>query len=243
MRKLFQCYIIDDEPDARQVLRTFIGKVPFLELVGESGDPVQALFQISQSKPDLLFLDIEMSGMTGFEFIRSLHAYKPKVIMVTAHAGHALEGFDHDVADYLLKPVAIDRFFKAVHKATGMPGEKNNHKSNVAPETHILVDQNKKLLRIDFNDIEEVEAMRDYIKIHTKDNTIVTHSTLVGMQKRLPREVFIKVNRSSILRKNAIVQIDGNEITLRSGKKIMIGTTYREQVRGYLHSERISGKS
>lgn len=243
MNKILRCFIVEDEPDARAVLKKYIGRVPFLELIGESGDPISALFQVSETKPDLLFLDVEMPDMTGFEFIRSLNGHKPRVILVTAYPGYALEGYDHEVVDYLLKPVPFDRFLKGVYKAANiqaavpLKSDANPPKTN--PRSYLLVKENKKIMRVGFDDIELVEATGDYVKIHVVEKVVTTYSTMTKMEEQLPPTLFIRINRSFIIRKNAIVQIDGNEITTLSGKKVPIGATYRENVFGELYGKEI----
>lgn len=220
------------------VLKKYIEHVPFLELVGESGDPISALFQVSNTRPDLLFLDIEMPGMTGFEFMRSLNGCMPQVILVTAYPDYALQGYDYQVVDYLLKPVPFDRFIKGVYKAANLPAAINRKTEDPpknGPKSYLLIKENKKILRIGFDDIELVEATGDYVKIHLDQRIVITHSTLTKMEEQLPEALFMRINRSFIIRKNAISQIDGNEITTHNGKRVSIGVTYRGSVFGDLY--------
>ncbi len=241
MNKILRCFIVDDEPDARLILKKYIEHVPFLELVGESGDPISALFQVSNTRPDLLFLDIEMPGMTGFEFIRSLNGCMPQVILVTAYPDYALQGYDYQVVDYLLKPVPFDRFIKGVYKAANLPAAVSRKAEEELPrsghKSYLLVKENKKIIRVSFDDIELLEATGDYVKIHLDQRIVITHSTLTKMDEQLPDALFMRINRSFIIRKNAISQIDGNEITTQNGKKVSIGATYRENVFGELYSQ------
>ncbi len=240
MSKIVRCFIIEDEPDARTVLRKYIERVPFLELIGESGDPISALFQVSKTRPDLLFLDVEMPDMNGFEFIRSLNGHRPQVILVTAYPDYALQGYDYQVVDYLLKPVPFDRFLKGVYKAANLPAAFDKKAETEPPgssqKSYLLIKENKKILRISFDDIELVEATGDYVKIHLDQRIVITHSTLTKMEEQLPGVHFMRINRSFIIRKNAISQIDGNEITTLNGKKVPIGVTYRGSVFGELYA-------
>lgn len=247
MNKTIKCFIVEDEPDARAVLKKYIDRVPFLELIGESGDPVSALFQVSKTRPDLLFLDVEMPDMTGFEFIRSLNDHKPQIILVTAYPDYAVQGFDYQVVDYLLKPVPFDRFLKGVYKAADLPAaadrKMDKNLRETGPASFLLVKENKKIHRVNIDEIELVEATGDYVKIHLNQKIITTYSTLTRMEEQLPAALFMRINRSLIIRKNAIAQIDGNEIVTISGKKVSIGVTYREGVFGELYSRQTIKKS
>lgn len=246
MSKTIKCFVIDDEPDARELIKKFAARVPFLEIVGEFGNAVDALFQIQVTKPDLIFLDVEMPEMTGFEFIRTLNGHIPKIIMVTAYPQYAIDGFEHQVTDYLLKPTSFERFMKAMVKVSEQlhgqtaidknenlsQPESNNSSQIIKKETNdfILIKEDKKLLRILPGEILLVEAMKDYIKVYLKDRVIVTHSTMAKMESMLAETEFLRVNRSSIIRINTIREIDGNQITTLEGKKVDIGITYRESV-------------
>ncbi|SEJ61302.1 two component transcriptional regulator, LytTR family [Dyadobacter koreensis] len=252
MNKTVHCFIIDDEPDARELLKKFISRVPYLELAGEFGNAVDALFQVQISKPDLIFLDVEMPEMTGFEFIRAIQGHNPKIIMITAYQEYAMAGFEHNVTDYLLKPASFERFIRAVNKVTDLlPAFSNailSSKSSAAEnleaervlnqqkkETNsgkdfLLIKEDKKLVRVIADEIVLVEAMKDYIKIHLPQRTIVTHNTMSKMESMLPEGNFLRINRSFIVRINAIREIDGNQIVTTDGKKVDIGVTYRETV-------------
>jgi len=253
MNKILQCFIIDDEPDARELIKKFVARVPFLEIAGEFGNAVDALFQVQHLRPDLIFLDVDMPEMNGFEFIRTLQGHRPKIIMVTAYPQYAMEGFEHQVMDYLLKPTSFERFMRAINKvievfpavnATGpdvsfapVPVPKPEvkvveDKKNVPHDgvKFLLIKEDKKLIRVAPDDIVLIEAMKDYIKIHLVGRTIVTHNTMAKMESMLPENRFLRVNRSYIVRINAIKEIDGNQIIATDGKKIDIGVTYRESV-------------
>lgn len=255
MNRPFQCYIIDDEPDSRILIRKFIDKVPFLLFCGESGDEVEALFEVKQLKPDLIFLDVQMPEMNGFEFIQSLGERPPKVIMISAYPQYALQGFEHQILDYLLKPVPFARFLKAANRLLDSKLEQSlfdkNARTSISNEANaanneehgtsverdadfILVKQDKKLLRIAVANILVVEAMKDYIKIHLLNKVIVTYGSLTNLARLLPENRFLRISRSYVVQTNAIVEIDGNQITTTNGKKIDIGITYRETVLRFL---------
>ncbi len=251
MTPSLHCYLIDDELPARTVLEKFIQRVPFLELVGQSDNAVDALFAIQQARPDLIFLDIEMPEMTGIEFLKALEMPRPQVIMITASPQYAVEGFELNVVDYLLKPVAFDRFLRAINKVKREGAERINPATPIlpAPVAHtslraeadiqltaegeaefFLVREDKKLIRVVPNEIVLIEAMKDYLTIHLKGRTIVVHMTLAKMEDLLPTAHFLRVNRSYIVRKAAIKEIDGNLITTIDDKRVPIGVTYRDSV-------------
>ena len=191
-----------------------------------------------------------MPEMTGIEFLKSLNAPRPQVIMVTASPQYALEGFELDVLDYLLKPVAFDRFLRAINKAVtklqpsvSLPG--NGPALSEMPDNRpatktgqsagesasfFLVKEDKKLIKVLPEEIVFVEAMKDYLVIHLPARTITTHMTMTKIEEMLPSTQFLRVNRSYIVRKGSIREIDGNLITTIDGKRVPIGVTYRESV-------------
>lgn len=246
MALTLRCFIIDDEQPAQAVLEKFIQRVPFLELVGRSYNAVEALLSVQELQPDLILLDIEMPEMTGIEFLRSLNAPRPQVIMVTASPQYALEGFELDVLDYLLKPVAFDRFLRAINKAVTklqplVPLTSNAPVLPIPPSSlpvpqqaesasFFLVKEDKKLIKVVPEEIIFVEAMKDYLVIHLPNRTITTHMTMTKIEDLLPSAQFLRVNRSYIVRKGGIREIDGNLITTIDGKRVPIGVTYRESV-------------
>lgn len=250
MALTLRCFIIDDEQPARAVLEKFIQRVPFLELVGQSYNAVEALLAVQELQPDLILLDVEMPEMTGTEFLRALNAPRPQVIMVTASPQYALDAFELDVLDYLLKPVAFDRFLRAINKAVtklqpaamstaqasvlgGLQAPKSPTGPAAAPAEStkfFLVKEDKKLIKVAPEDILFIEAMKDYLTIYLPNRTIVTHMTMAKIEEILSTSHFLRVNRSYIVRKGAIREIDGNLITTIDGKRVPIGVTYRESV-------------
>ena len=246
-----RCFIIDDELPARQLIEKFVSRVPFLELVGACDNAVDALFQVEQLQPSLIFLDVEMPEMTGFEFLRLLPTPKPEVIMVTAFPQYAVEGFEHQVTDYLLKPVSFERFMRAVNKATANRTLSPPAFTAVTPpitpalaeptpehSDFILIKEDKKLVRVEPEDIVFIEGMKDYLKIYLPNRVLVTHMTMIKIEAMLPSALFLRVNRSYIVRKGAIQEIDGNVITTTDGKKVPIGVTFRESVMEALRKNR-----
>src|SRR5215468_2964822 len=200
--KIASCLVVDDEPMARDVLRRYIEKVPTLKLAGESVNAIDALVFLQNNKVDLIFLDICMPELLGTEFVKSLHN-PPKIIFTTAFKEYALEGYELDVIDYLLKPVRFERFLKAVNKAfpktvdssvgNGTPGER---KTGV---DFIYLRVNKKLVKIILSDILYIESARDYVKVFTTDKTYITRQTISSVEAMLSGNEFVRIHRSYII--------------------------------------------
>jgi len=263
MSQPLRCYIIDDEPAARELIAKYIGRIPYLELIGQATNAVDALFVLESLQPDLLFLDVEMPEMTGFEFIRVLAAQHPgvrlpAVIMITAYPQYAVEGYEHEVADYLLKPTSFERFMRAINRvaprrpaaealesrpeppresaapglreAALLPLASDGTEAQAGKASFFLVKEDKKLIRLVPQEIVFVESLKDYLNIHLAARTITTHMTMTKLEGMLPADQFMRVNRSYLVRLSAIKEIDGNLITTTDGKRVPIGVTYRERV-------------
>jgi DNA-binding LytR/AlgR family response regulator len=260
MNQSLRCFIIDDEPPARELIEKFVRRVPFLEVIGTCSNAVDALFEVQQLQPDLIFLDVEMPEMTGFEFIRLLPAKRPAVIMITAYPHYAVDGFEHQVADYLLKPVSFERFMRAVNRVIGdlpvptlptpvstppdvtmspLSVPSGNGPDPVSISDFLLVKEDKKLIRLMLDEIILVEGLKDYLKIHTTSRSLITHMTMTKIESMLPANLFLRVNRSYIVRQGAIREINGNQIITTDARKIPIGITYREPVLDALKKNQI----
>jgi DNA-binding LytR/AlgR family response regulator len=222
---IIRCIITDDEPFARKGLQGYIEKIDFLNLVGLCEDALQLNSMIKQQPVDLLFLDIEMPYMTGIDFLKNLPE-PPKIIFTTAYEKYAVQGFDLDVLDYLLKPISFERFLKAANKAyeyleerSSIPGESN----------YMFVKCDGKLEKIHFQDILFVEGMENYICIQTKERKIISHLTLTSMREKLPGKQFILPHKSFIVSIESINAIEGN--ILHVGKfRIPISKYQKEEV-------------
>ncbi len=223
------CIIIDDEPLARKGLREYIQDVDFLQLVGEFDSPLKATDVLSNQKIDLMFLDIHMPKITGLEFLRSLQ-HPPQVIFTTAYPQYAVDGFDLNVLDYLVKPVSFDRFLKAAMKAKDMIGKMGVAGSPTgAIEDHVFIKADNKLIKIFYNDILFVEALQNYVTIHTTNKKYITYLTFKSMEESLPADQFIRVHKSYLVSANKIESIEGN--CIRIGQhEIPISRTAKEEV-------------
>ena len=244
MTQTLTCYLIDDEPPAHLILSKFISRVPYLQLVGQSYDPFEGLEQVPVLKPDILFLDVEMPDLTGVSFLKTLPLPHPVVVMVTASPEFAVETYNFEsVTHYLLKPVGFDKFMEAVNRVTKRLGFIPDGAEKPAPIAlpelvedpreqvpYFLVKEDKKLIRVAPEDIVFAEGMKDYLKLHLITRTLVTHMTMGKLEELLPPSQFLRVSRSYIVRRQAIKEIDGNQITTLDGKKLGIGVTYRDAV-------------
>lgn len=217
------CLIIDDEPSSQSILKNFIEKIPFLKLSGICNNALEASTVLKlDATIDLLFLDINMPTISGLDFYKSI-AHPPKVIFTTAYADYALDGFEVNAIDYLLKPFSFERFFSAVNKAadliTSSPTEKAKNK-------HLIVKVNKTLHKVPLKTIYYLEAMGDYVKVYLKDSFLLTNSTFSNILKALPEDQFIRVHKSYAIHLEKLNSVSGNKITLDT-YSIPIGQTYK----------------
>src|SRR6202012_182696 len=232
---MIRCLVVDDEPLALHILEDYISKMPFLQLVKATTNPIEALQLVQEKNVDLVFLDVQMPELTGIQFLRIANG-KAKVILTTAYPQYALEGYELDVIDYLLKPIAFDRFFKAVQKAQGIlqPAAKPLHPEPVQkPQQDFLSDfifvkTEHKVQKVYLNDILFIEGLKDYISIFTPAERIITLQNMKKMEDALPERHFIRVHKSYIVSINKIDSIERSRIFI-GDKVIPVGDTYREE--------------
>lgn len=211
---LLNCIIIDDEPLARKGLREYIADVDFLNLAGEFESPVRATTLITSGEVQLLFLDIQMPKITGLEYFRTLQN-APPVIFTTAYPQYALEGFEVNALDYLVKPISFERFLKAAMKAKEYYEiREKNLAGNRQGEQYFFIKADSKLVRINFDEILFAEAMQNYVTIHTTDRKYITYLTFKSVEDYLPADRFIKVHKSFIISAPKIDSIEGNDIRI-----------------------------
>ena len=247
---MIRCIAVDDEAYALTILADYISKVSFLHLVGTTTNPVEALTWVQEGKVDVVLLDIQMPELTGLQFLK-LCGSRCKVILTTAYPEYALEGFEHDVVDYLLKPIAFERFLKAAHKAFQLlrPGPQALPQPAVAlPElpnavpvasaSYLFVkgESKNKFIRIDYADILYVEGLKNYVSIYTLQGRVVTYQTLRDLEQELPAPPFLRVHKSYIVSLEKIQMLNGNLLHLGS-KQIPVGDTYREGVLRLIRKE------
>ena len=199
---MLRCIAVDDEPLALELLEDNISKVPYLQLIAQCSNAMEAMKVLQQQTADLIFLDIQMPGLTGLQFIQTL-SKRPMIILITAYEKFALEGFNLDVVDYLVKPVPFDRFVKACNKAFELYQLKNRSKENnneVAPD-YFFVGVDYSQLKVVHSDIKYIEGLKDYIKIHLKSSSkaIITRMSMKSMEEQLPANQFIRIHKSYIV--------------------------------------------
>lgn len=235
---MLKCIIVEDETLAQDVIKSHLARIDRMELVGVFRTGVEAMKALASLEVDVIFLDIRLPGMSGLHFLRGL-TDPPLVVLTTAYAEHALESYEFNVIDYLLKPISFERFSKAVNKLLDgrlypvVRGAAGAGETALPQGDHIFVKSNSKFFRVNFSEILYVEGMKDYLKIHTPDYTLVTHQTMNELEKLLPGKLFIRVHRSYLVARGQIRAIYGNSIEM--GKvTIPIGVNYKEAVMGLI---------
>ncbi|WP_316801668.1 LytTR family DNA-binding domain-containing protein [Pedobacter nototheniae] len=231
---MIRCIVVDDKPLAIDILNDYVGKVPDLSLVFSSTNPLEALEYVMKNEVDLVFLDIQMPQLNGVQFMKIVSG-KCKVILTTAYSEYALDGFENDAIDYLLKPISFERFYKAVQKA--------QHYFDSAPQTNpkieqlptivkendfIFVKTEYKLVKINTEDILYVEGMQNYVAIHTKTGKVMSLQNIKKTEEQLPKKQFIRVHKSYIIAVNKIISIERSRIYI--GETIIsLGDVYKDE--------------
>ena len=220
--------IVEDEPLAREGLKSYIREIDFLDLVGTCENALEANSILSLESPDLMFLDIQMPKITGLDFLKSLKK-PPLVIFTTAYPNYALQGFELDVIDYLVKPYPFDRFLKAVNKAREMFQLKNQKPFEENNKDYIFLKVDNILKRINFEDILYIEGMENYIAVHTYEGRYITLMTMKSFEESLPSQDFLRVHKTYIISKSKVKGIVGNEIDM-GVKKIPFSRSRRNEI-------------
>jgi two-component system LytT family response regulator len=227
MRDKISCIITDDEPFARKGLQGYVEKIDFLDLKGSCEDALQLSNLLQQQPIDLLFLDIQMPHITGVEFLRAIRN-PPKVILTTAYEQYAIQGFELDVMDYLLKPISYERFLKAAWKARDYFAAKQQPDNSIP---YLFVKANGKLEKITFDDILFIEGMENYVAIHLENRKIITHMTIKSLIEKLPARQFIQSHKSYVVAINKVDTIEGNTLHVQK-HQLPVSKYLREEVLG-----------
>lgn len=224
----YTCLIVDDEPLAIEILETYVQKTHQIEVIGTFYSAVDAFESLKQNLPDLLLIDIKMPGLNGIELIKSL-AKRPQVIFTTAHKNFAHHGFELDAVDYLLKPISLPRFQKAIEKYLRVVSA-----DNVSLESNSLfVKSDGKWITIPYVDILYVEGIKDYVKIHTQQKRVLVHSTMKDLVYQLPDQQFLRIHRSFIVNWRHVAEVEG--YTFKVNNQVLpVGKTYRATVLTHL---------
>ncbi len=230
---MLRCIAIDDEDLALELLEDYIGKIGYLERVASFDNAIDAVAILEREQIDLVFVDIQMPGLTGLQFIQSLEV-KPMFILVTAYDQYALEGFNLSVVDYLVKPVPFDRFLKACNKAKDLHQLKNREPKNTEPD-YLFVYVDYSHIKVNFSDIVWVEGLKDYIRIHLRSSSkpVVARMSLKNMEEELPAARFMRIQKSYIVAKDAITAIRKNSIFI-GNQELPVGENYKELISSFL---------
>lgn len=226
------CIIVDDEPIARDILRTYIAQVPYLNLAGECSDAFEAMQLINQQPADLVILDINMPRLSGLDMLRTLKKY-PAIIITSAYPDYALEGFELSVTDYLLKPFSFPRFVQATEKALNQSRQPGLTQPD-QPD-FVMVRSDKKLTKVFLNDITYVEAYGNYIFIWCGAERIMSKQTLTQFEEQLPASKFVRIHKSYLVSLRAVKFFEGNEL-LVGNQKLPVGKVYRNDLLHKLNS-------
>lgn len=228
---MLKCIAVDDEPFALQLMQDYISKVPYLELVATCSDAFEATAVLQQQEIDLVFIDIQMPGITGLQFIQSL-TQRPMFILITAYEKFALEGYALNVVDYLLKPVALSRFMQACNKAQELYQLKHAPVPPNAPEAdYFFVHVDYSLVKVLYQEVMWIEGLRDYVKIHLKSpaKPLMVRSTVKSIEEELPPAKFIRIHKSFIVSVDSITSVRKNSIFI-DDMELPVGETYRDTI-------------
>lgn len=227
---MYRALIVDDEELARQLIASYLKRIPTIEVVGSCKNAVEALTILNRQPVDLLFLDIQMPGITGVEMIRTL-VDPPVIILTTAYSEYALEGFELDVTDYLLKPFSFERFSRAINKAMVRLNNRNQPSPTIQAESsnHLMVRADHKIHRIPYESILYIKSMQEYVAYYLTSGRIVALGSLKQLEGLLPPHQFLRVHKSYIIAINKVKSLEGNLLHLED-QKIPVGASYRENV-------------
>lgn len=241
---MIRCMILDDEPLAIEVLETYIERIPELSIVTKCTHALEANEVLRNQQIDLLFLDIQMPKITGIEFLKSLE-FPPFVVIVSAYPDYAAEGFDLNVIDYLLKPVSFERFMKAVNKVSDRIKSKKAEVSEIIPEhsdDFIFVKADKRLVKINFEDIIYIEGLKDYVIVRMDNSRIITLQTMKSLEDRLPSARFRRIHRSFIVNLKRLTAISGNQLEVMESGKVKflpIGKNYKDDLLNLIQGSKL----
>ncbi|WP_342088332.1 LytR/AlgR family response regulator transcription factor [Dyadobacter sp. OTU695] len=231
-----RCLIVDDEPLAHDVILRYLYDVPFLEKAGQCYLATEAFSFLNHHAVDLIFLDIRMPKLSGLDFLRTLNQ-RPLVVITSAYEEHALESFELEVVDYLLKPFRFDRFLKAANRALEQHTLRKQVAIVPAPATAqheqepLYIKSDKKLIQMQLDDVYYLESLGNYVKVWGRDHFLLTQRTLASFEAQLPGDTFIRVHKSFVLNKKIVHYFEGNMIRLLNGKVLPLGKTFKHVIK------------
>jgi DNA-binding LytR/AlgR family response regulator len=242
---MITCLIVDDEQSATNVLKSYVEKIPFLELGAIANDPLEALKILHDKKIDLMFVDVQMPNLSGVELVKMIQGKKTKIVFTTAYAEFAVEGFEHEALDYLLKPISFERFLKAAQRALDVSAFSPSEWQPAAKEDgyiFVKTELKGKMLKVNFKDIMYIEGLKNYVSIYTPEERIISYISFKQLEEILPSN-FMRVHKSYIVSMDKIKAVDGNQILLHTMKAyIPLGETYRAPFFDMLQQKIMGGK-
>ena len=235
MSEKVRCLIVDDEPLALQLIQAHIERLPQLEIVAACQNALEAFDLLKKEQIDLVFLDIQMPVLTGIEFVKSLQ-HPPSIIFTTAYREYAVESYELEVVDYLLKPITFTRFFKAINKylnqhrapQASQPTAQPTPIAEASEDSFLYVNANKKRIKVSFEDVEYIESLKDYIRIHQPNGSITTKEKISEFEQKLPA-YFLRIHRSFIVNTKKITAYTAHDVEIKE-KEIPIGGSYKKEV-------------
>jgi len=240
-----RCLIVDDEPLARELIRGHVEKLENFVIVAECSDAMKALNVLREKQVDLIFMDIQMPQITGLEFLKTLK-HPPKVIITTAYREYALEGFELDVVDYLLKPITFERFLKSVNKFYQLNSDDVQVVATASSEKNpeesfIYIKENKKIVKVFLSEIRYIEGLSEYVQVYTDKRKVITKTSMAQMEEKLPIDSFLRIHKSFIVSTSKIEAFTANTIEIH-GKELPIGRSFKNAVLNALNfSGTVSG--
>ena len=233
-----KCLIVDDEPLAVEIIESYLHKLDNMEVVGKCNNAIKAFEVLQKEQVDLLFLDIQMPKLTGIDFLKTLKN-PPKVVLTTAYREYALESYELDVVDYLLKPISFERFFKAVSKVYRQENEGSNvfrEKENFTTEEepYLYLKADKKMVKVMLKDILYIESLKDYVRVKTPSKDVITHQTISYFEEKLSEDAFLRIHRSFIVPIGKIETFSASAVEV-PGKELPIGRIYKNNVLAVLN--------
>ncbi|MTI20646.1 response regulator transcription factor [Fulvivirga sp. RKSG066] len=231
-----KCMIVDDEPLAIEVIESYVDRISDLEVTATCNNALKAFEMLQKEPVDLIFLDIQMPKLTGIDFIKSLKN-PPKIILTTAYRDYALEGYELDVIDYLLKPISFERFMKAIGKVYEVQSPEKAEANGVSEDDeYIYLKADKKMVKVRLHEILYIESLKDYVRVKTTNKDVITHQKISYLEEKLPEECFMRIHRSFIVATKKIETYSATIIEV-PGKELPIGRLYKNQVLERLNSE------
>jgi len=240
---MINCIIVDDEQHAIDILVHYVNQTPHLHLISTTTNPIEALQVVATQKVDLIFLDIQMPEVSGMDFIKAIHG-KAKVVLTTAYSDFALESYELDVVDYLLKPIRLPRFLQAVQKATKELEEHNDEKPAMQEDEDdyifVKTESKGKLLKINLDEIDYIEGMKNYVAIYCGGKKTLVYTSMKDLEERLSKKQFIRVHKSFIIPIAKITGIEGNILRLKNvTAEILIGDNYKADLMEIIRNKMI----